>query len=182
MFRTWKIILLTCTVIITAYWTSVFQSFLIHPKPLLGISGTVSMFQMTYQSCASLSPFTIYSPAKWGDLKYCWLLNNTRVRGTDLIYVDLHSSNLCCSRVNCVSLWGSTWGSTWVIPLFTLLLCAVSIQSCLYTISLNSRLAFPKLLLPSSPPQRLLKIDIKKQTKNFCVFPDLFPFLSWLTT
>ena len=100
MFRTWKIILLTCTVIITANWTSVFQSFLIHPKPLLGISGTVSMFQMTYQSCASLSPFTTYSPAKWDDLKYCWLLNNTRVRGTDLIYVDLHSSNLCCSRVN----------------------------------------------------------------------------------
>ena len=91
--------------------------------------------------------------------------------------MDPSNSNLCCSRVNCVYLWVSTWGSTWVIPLFTLLLCAVSIQSCLYTISLNSRLAFPKLLLPSSPPQWLLKIDIKKQTnKKLLCFSRLVSF------
>ena len=36
MFKTWEIRPLTCTVIITAKRTSIFQSFLIHPKPLLG--------------------------------------------------------------------------------------------------------------------------------------------------
>ena len=46
MFMTWGISLLTCTAIITANWTSIFQSFLIHLKQLLGIRGTASMFQM----------------------------------------------------------------------------------------------------------------------------------------
>ena len=41
-------------------------------------------------------------------------------------------------------------------------------------LSLNSELAFPKLLFPLSPPQGLLKIDIK--IKNFCFFQTCFLF------
>lgn len=48
--------LLTCTILITLSWITMFQSFLINPKQLLDIKDTIINFQLIFQIFHSSLP------------------------------------------------------------------------------------------------------------------------------